>query len=160
MLAQYGYHISALNQIQAVLSCRGNPDGAAMPPDYGLPTCIPMSDATFSVVTAVYTVGGLLGSLVANVVMDRAGRKGAVQASSALFVLGAAVMGAANSLWPLIIGRCATFYVMHGILVNMRSAECSWASVQASDFVSGPSSSPKSRPPRFRVLSVSSIHAY
>ncbi|GJE86819.1 MFS general substrate transporter [Phanerochaete sordida] len=102
---QYGYHISALNQIQAVLSCRDDPTGAIPPEGYGLPTCIPMSDATFSVVTAVYTVGGLLGSLVANVVMDRAGRKGAVQASSALFVLGAAIMSSAASLWPLIIGR-------------------------------------------------------
>lgn len=103
---QYGYHISALNQIQAVLSCRGNPDQLPeLPEGYGLPTCIPMSDATFSVVTSVYTVGGLLGSLVANVVMDNAGRKGAVQASSAMFVLGSAIMGISASLWPLIIGR-------------------------------------------------------
>ncbi|KAF7796537.1 hypothetical protein EIP86_007717 [Pleurotus ostreatoroseus] len=36
-----------------------------------------MSDATFSVVTSVYTVGGFLGSFFANVVMDRWGRKGA-----------------------------------------------------------------------------------
>lgn len=64
-----------------------------------------MSDATFSVVTSVYTVGGLLGSLVANVVMDRWGRKGAVQASSAMFVLGSTVIGVSASLTPLIIGR-------------------------------------------------------
>ncbi len=64
-----------------------------------------MSDATFSVVTAVYTVGGLLGSLFANVIMDRWGRKGAVRASSAMFVLGSGIMGISASLTALIIGR-------------------------------------------------------
>lgn len=64
-----------------------------------------MSDATFSVVTSVYTVGGLLGSLVANVVMDRWGRKGAVRASSVMFVLGSGLMGVSASLSALIVGR-------------------------------------------------------
>ncbi|KIP10323.1 hypothetical protein PHLGIDRAFT_65930 [Phlebiopsis gigantea 11061_1 CR5-6] len=100
---QYGYHISALNQIQDVLTCKGNPTPVISA--LALPTCIPMSDATFSVVTSVYTIGGLLGSLVANVVMDRWGRKGAVRASSAMYVLGAALMAVSGSLLPLIIGR-------------------------------------------------------
>ena len=60
----------------------------------------------FSVVTAVYTIGGLLGSLIANVVMDRYGRKGAVCASGGLVVLGSGLMGISGSLTPLIIGRC------------------------------------------------------
>ncbi|PSR88841.1 hypothetical protein PHLCEN_2v4990 [Hermanssonia centrifuga] len=103
---QYGYHISALNQIQAVLTCRGtDTTDTDIPIQHGLPTCIPMSDATFSVVTAVYTVGGLLGSLFANVIMDRWGRKGAVRASSAMFVLGSGIMGISASLTALIIGR-------------------------------------------------------
>ncbi|KAI0085424.1 general substrate transporter [Irpex rosettiformis] len=102
---QYGYHISALNQIQAVLSCRGAERDVAIPRKYGLPTCIPMSDATFSVVTAVYTVGGLLGSLVANVVMDRWGRRGAVRASAIMFAIGSGIMGISASLGPLIFGR-------------------------------------------------------
>lgn len=64
-----------------------------------------MSDATFSVVTSVYTVGGLLGSLCANVIMDRWGRKGAVRASSVMVMLGSGVMGIAASLFPLMFGR-------------------------------------------------------
>ncbi len=64
-----------------------------------------MSDATFSVVTSVYTVGGFLGSFFANVVMDRWGRKGAVRASSLMVILGSGVMGISASLGPLIIGR-------------------------------------------------------
>ncbi|THH31750.1 hypothetical protein EUX98_g2430 [Antrodiella citrinella] len=89
---QYGYHISALNQIQAVLTCQdvGTTDPATA---YGLPTCIPMTDARFSVVTAVYTIGGLLGSLVANVIMDRYGRKGAIKGAVGVLTQFAIVIG-------------------------------------------------------------------
>ena len=100
---QYGFHISALNQIQAPLTCR-NTNGT-IDIVYGMPTCIPMSDATFSVVTAVYTLGGLLGSLTANVIMDRFGRKEAVQISSLLYALGAAAMGLSPALSSFIVGR-------------------------------------------------------
>jgi len=98
---QYGYHISVLNQIQAVMTCRGSPN----PIQYGLPTCIPMSDFTFSVVTAIFTVGGLTGSLVANIIMDRWGRKGATKASSLLVCGGAVMMGISNSVGMLAFGR-------------------------------------------------------
>jgi len=101
---QYGYHISALNQIQAVLTCRNS---GTQPPDsyLSLPTCIPMSDPTFSVVTSVYNVGGLMGSAGANVFMDRYGRKGAILISSVATLLGAGLMGIAASLTPLLFGR-------------------------------------------------------
>ena len=64
-----------------------------------------MSDGTFSVVTAVYTVGGLLGSMFANVIMDRWGRKGACTISSVAIILGSGIMGVAASLSPLMLGR-------------------------------------------------------
>ncbi|KAJ6606572.1 general substrate transporter [Mycena vulgaris] len=99
---QYGYHISVLNQIQAVLTCKdANPDTR----HYGLPTCLPMSDFKFSAVTAVFTAGGLAGSLVANVVMDRWGRKGAARASSLLVAAGAALMCVSASVGILGLGR-------------------------------------------------------
>ncbi|KZT66806.1 general substrate transporter [Daedalea quercina L-15889] len=104
---QYGFHISSLNQIQAVLTCRAF-DETSPGTHLGMPTCIPMTDATFSVVTSVYTVGGLLGSLGANLVMDRWGRRGAVRASALTTGLGAALMGVSAGLAPLIIGRTLT----------------------------------------------------
>lgn len=64
-----------------------------------------MSDSTFSVVTSVFTVGGLMGSLVANLILDRYGRKGAVQASGALFALGAGLMTISASIGLLMFGR-------------------------------------------------------
>ncbi|TFY54754.1 hypothetical protein EVJ58_g8675 [Rhodofomes roseus] len=73
-----------------------------------MPTCIPMSDATFSVVTSVYTVGGLMGSLGANLVMDRWGRRGAVRISAIATGAGAALMGVSAGLAPLIVGRTLT----------------------------------------------------
>lgn len=106
---QYGYHISSLNQIQAVLTCRDSDPASSSPTiHYGLPTCIPMSDATFSVVTSVYTVGGLLGSMGANVVMDRWGRKGAGRISALATTIGAGLMAVSGSLSILLIGRTLT----------------------------------------------------
>ncbi|KAG1868745.1 general substrate transporter [Suillus tomentosus] len=100
---QYGYHTSALNQLQAVLTCKIADPTAPM--YYGLPTCIPMSDATFSVVTSMYTMGGFFGSLSANIVMDRYGRKGASRLSAVLTAVGSAVFGLSSSVGPLILGR-------------------------------------------------------
>lgn len=98
---QYGYHISALNQLQAVLTCQHFvPDSF-----YGLPTCIPMSDATFSLVTSMFTVGGLLGSLSANLAMDRYGRKGASRLSAVFNIAGAAISCLATSVAPMALGR-------------------------------------------------------
>ncbi|KAH7906478.1 general substrate transporter [Hygrophoropsis aurantiaca] len=100
---QYGYHTSALNQLQAVLTCKVTNEN--YPLHYGLPTCIPMSDTTFSVVTSMFTVGGLCGSIFANVAMDRWGRKGATRASAGLTAAGAALTGLSASVSPLIVGR-------------------------------------------------------
>lgn len=101
--SQYGYHISALNQLQAILTCRSirNPSATY----YNLPVCIPMSDATFSVVTSIFTVGGLCGSVSANVAMDKWGRKGAIRLSAVATALGAGFMGIAGSVGALLLGR-------------------------------------------------------
>jgi len=64
-----------------------------------------MSDATFSVVTSVYTIGGFFGSLFANVVMDCYGRRGAARLSAALTAVGAGLFGLSASVGPLILGR-------------------------------------------------------
>lgn len=98
---QYGYHISALNQIQAVLTCRATPRSSSD----GLPTCISMSDATFSLITSMFTVGGFLGSSTASVVMDRRGRKAALQLSGLLVAVGSGLMGVASSAVLLLLGR-------------------------------------------------------
>lgn len=98
---QYGYHISALNQLQAVITCRNVDQGIYR----GLPICIPMSDAAFSVVTSIFTVGGLLGSMSANLAMDRWGRRGATRLSALATVVGSLLMSVSSSVGALLIGR-------------------------------------------------------
>ena len=100
---QYGYHISALNQIQAVLTCKTTADDNS---PLGLPNCIPMTDAQFSALTSVFSVGGLIGSAGANVVMDTRGRRGALRISAILTALGAFSMTFASGYALLLIGRC------------------------------------------------------
>ncbi|KAF9646837.1 general substrate transporter [Thelephora ganbajun] len=99
---QYGYHISALNQIQVVLTCKVTSDDDS---PLGLPNCIPMTDAQFSALTSVFSVGGLIGSAGANVVMDSRGRRGALRISAVLTALGASLMAIASGYAPLVIGR-------------------------------------------------------
>jgi len=99
---QYGYHISALNQIQAVLTCKVTSDDGS---PLGLPNCIPMTDAQFSALTSVFSVGGLIGSAGANVVMDSRGRRGALRISAILTALGGLFMTIASGYAPLLIGR-------------------------------------------------------
>jgi Sugar (and other) transporter len=108
---QYGYHISALNQIQAPLTCQDDVATIMVVRPYGLAPCIEMSDVSFSLVTSIFTVGGLLGSAVANLIMDGSGRKGTLRTCAALTAAGAAVMGLSNSVTLLAIGRCATSIV-------------------------------------------------
>jgi SP family facilitated glucose transporter-like MFS transporter 3 len=103
---QYGYHISALNQIQAVLTCNyDNPHPLTSNPTFSLPRCIPMSDNTFSVVTAVFTVGGLLGSIAASKAIDIFGRKGACRISALFTTIGGGILFASGSVSGLVLGR-------------------------------------------------------
>jgi len=99
---QYGYHISALNQIQGVVTCKttSNDDSPL-----GLPNCILMTDARFSALTSIFSVGGLIGSAGANVVMDTRGRRGALRISACLTAIGAFLMSIASGYTLLVIGR-------------------------------------------------------
>jgi len=67
-----------------------------------------MSDATFSLVTSMFTVGGFLGSSTANIVMERHGRKAAVQISGLFVAVGSGLMAIAPSTFLLLLGRFLT----------------------------------------------------
>ncbi|KAG5221515.1 25S rRNA adenine-N(1) methyltransferase [Salix suchowensis] len=73
-----------------------------------------MDDFTFSAVTAVFTIGGLLGSVVANLVTDKYGRKGATRASALLVALGTAFMTVAGSVGVIAFGRYRSLLVGMG----------------------------------------------
>ncbi|TDL27218.1 general substrate transporter [Rickenella mellea] len=100
---QYGFHISALNQLQSVITCRKT--GGLVDFWLGIPTCVRMTDAQFSAVTASFTAGGLVGSLAGNVLQENYGRKGALRIHAALIALGAGMMTIAASITVLFLGR-------------------------------------------------------
>jgi MFS family permease len=64
-----------------------------------------MSQVAFSFVTAIFTIGGLCGSLVANLIMDSIGRRGTLRLGAILVVIGTAFMGLGTSLFPFLLGR-------------------------------------------------------
>ncbi|KAF9027161.1 general substrate transporter [Hymenopellis radicata] len=96
---QYGYHISVLNQLHESLTC------AVAPSSLELPDCVPMTEFTFSVVTSIFTVGGLVGSLMANVVSDNYGRRPAATLSAAILVLGTLIQAVSSGVTGLCLGR-------------------------------------------------------
>ena len=105
----YGYHIAALNQIQLAIQC-SPPDAPTAPlgssiPTLNLPTCLPMSNTTFGLVTSIFTVGGLMGSLSSNHYMSEYGRKGSARLAAALFFIGSSLGMVAWSSWVLMLGR-------------------------------------------------------
>ena len=64
-----------------------------------------MSDSTFSLVTAIFTLGGLAASLGANIVMDKRGRKAAVKFSGFMNFLGSALMTVGSGVNVMLVGR-------------------------------------------------------
>ena len=64
-----------------------------------------MTDPQFSALTSVFSIGGLIGSAGANVVMDSRGRRGALRISAVLTALGAFLMAIASGYATLVIGR-------------------------------------------------------
>lgn len=124
---QYGYHISELNTPKTVMSCQEAPQvippeglepqfGDMIPPDlyslgsaarseWGTVACIPMNDADFSLVTSIFTLGGLAGSLSASKLADSFGRRGATLISSLLLLVGPVVMSFASTRDMLVVGR-------------------------------------------------------
>ncbi|RSH89293.1 hypothetical protein EHS25_002405 [Saitozyma podzolica] len=68
----YGYHLSELNFPVTSLTCLS----PAFPPPSRLPLCLGLTAPRYSFVTAVFTVGGLVGSLISSWVVLKEGVKG------------------------------------------------------------------------------------
>ncbi|KAG8967614.1 hypothetical protein FRC03_009643 [Tulasnella sp. 419] len=98
----YGYHIACLNQVQLALTCAKPPSSTGA---LSLPTCVPMSTNTFGLITSIFTIGGLLGSLVASRFMHRFGRKGAIKINASLICAGSLIMTIAWNTGLLALGR-------------------------------------------------------
>ena len=96
----YGFHLSELNFPVSSLTCSAS--GTSF---LDLPLCLGLDQHHYGLVTAVYTVGGLLGSLGSAWLVSRQGVKGSITWTGWLNVLGAALMTFAPQWIVLGLGR-------------------------------------------------------
>ncbi|KAI4184159.1 MAG: hypothetical protein L6R41_004950 [Letrouitia leprolyta] len=101
---QFGYHLAELNAPQDVLTCKKKSIQQSALPN-SLPQCIPMTIAQFSVVTSIFTLGGLLGALGAGPSCNRYGRLQTMRLTTISFVLGSALETFAPNIGLMCFGR-------------------------------------------------------
>ncbi|KAM5443726.1 Bifunctional purine biosynthesis protein PurH [Microsporum ferrugineum] len=80
---QFGYHLAELNAPKAVITCEKDHISSS-----NLPQCMPMSPAVFGLVSSSYTLGGLLGALLAGPLSTKYGRLLVLRATTVFFILG------------------------------------------------------------------------
>ncbi|KAF3390402.1 putative metabolite transport protein [Penicillium rolfsii] len=102
---QFGYHLAELNAPQAVVTCSKKSIHPSSPAVKGLPSCIPMNPSQFGLVSSIYTLGGLLGALLAGPISTKYGRRIALLATSVFFVLGPIAETLAPGISILALGR-------------------------------------------------------
>ncbi|KAL8947775.1 MAG: hypothetical protein Q9222_005984 [Ikaeria aurantiellina] len=101
---QFGYHLAELNAPQDVLTCKKeNLQESALPSS--LPHCIPMNTVQFSVVTSIFTLGGLLGALSAGLSCNKYGRLLTMRMTTASFIVGSILETFSTNIPVMCFGR-------------------------------------------------------
>lgn len=91
---------------QAVITCEKKTIRPSSNPTTGtLPQCIRMNPFHFGLVSSIYTLGGLLGALLAGPVATKYGRLFALRATTIFFILGPVAETLAPSIAVLGLGR-------------------------------------------------------
>ncbi|WWC70652.1 uncharacterized protein I206_104603 [Kwoniella pini CBS 10737] len=97
----YGYHLSELNFPVNSLTCIT----PAHPPPSRLPICLDLYATRYSIVTAIFTIGGLVGSLGSSWVVEKEGIKGGLSWTGYLNLIGVLGMSIAPHWYLLALGR-------------------------------------------------------
>lgn len=104
-----------LNAPEDVITCRKKSISAieklmssGTDPSAAQADCIPMGRASFAAISAMFTVGGLIGALAAGPFTSRHGRRPAMQATAAFYLAGSAIETFAASVAVMIIARFLT----------------------------------------------------
>lgn len=83
----FGYHLAELNAPSSVITCATKEFTVqSYPPP--LPQCIPMSTAEFGLVSSIFTIGGLVGALVAGPAAAQYGRLNTMRYTTGAFAIG------------------------------------------------------------------------
>lgn len=98
------YLQSELNAPQNEITC-ANQGIVSVFPAPALPPCIPMGDAMFGLVSSSYTLGGLLGALMAGPLSSKYGRLWTLRSTTAFFMLGPVLASTTASIAQFSLGR-------------------------------------------------------
>lgn len=109
---QYGYHTAELNAPQQVMSCsvfripsEDLPYERTWLGHRGLKQCVPLDDEQIGVITAMFSIGGVLGSYYAGRLADRYGRRKVTFLTSMIGIIGSMMLFGSNSYTGFIVGR-------------------------------------------------------
>ncbi|KAL6942249.1 hypothetical protein ACO0QE_003418 [Hanseniaspora vineae] len=106
---QFGYHMAELNAPQRYLTCdymHGDISKlSSLPTTPRLKTCVKMTDQQYGVITAIFSIGGLVGSFYAGRFADYMGRKNLSIINALMSLTGSLVLSLSNSYWQFIVGR-------------------------------------------------------
>ena len=97
-----GYHLSELNFPVSSLTCLPSEVGMS---SSVLPTCLGLDANRYSLVTAIFTVGGLAGSLASSWLVQKKGLKGGLVYVAWMNVLGVLLMTLSPNWIVLALGR-------------------------------------------------------
>jgi MFS family permease len=107
-----------LNAPQDVITCRHSNPGnalkqalklAAPDKEWGKDVdCIPMTRADFAAISAIFTVGGLIGALGAGPLTSLLGRRLCMMVTAGLYFVGSAIETFATSVAPILLARTLT----------------------------------------------------
>lgn len=107
---QFGYHMSELNSPEAILSCHVSVPGKISYSNtwfgqHGLKQCIPLDTKLIGLITSIFSIGGLVGSLYVGNFSERWGRKKAILLHCVFYTIGSTLNGISNSYYMLLVGR-------------------------------------------------------
>ncbi|KAK4216918.1 vacuolar protein sorting-associated protein 73 [Rhypophila decipiens] len=115
---QFGFHLAELNAPEDVITCRAHTVSTTIgrmlssitgrgdsPPPLD---CIPMTSSEFAAVTAIFTIGGLIGALAAGPTTSARGRWLSMQMTAACFLGGSLVETFSSTRIALSVGRFLT----------------------------------------------------
>nr|KMM66520.1 hypothetical protein CPAG_02859 [Coccidioides posadasii RMSCC 3488] len=107
---QFGYHLAELNAPQAVITCEKKDikllrNLYSSSASSGLPQCIPMNPSQFGFVSSSYSLGGLLGALLAGPFSTKYGRLLALRGTTIFLMLGPVAEALSVSISVFVLGR-------------------------------------------------------
>ncbi|KAI9812930.1 MAG: hypothetical protein M1827_004448 [Pycnora praestabilis] len=100
---QFGFHLAELNTPQAVITCEKKSVSTTSSPT--LPQCIPMNPTLFGLVQSIFTLGGLIGALLAGPAAMKYGRLNTMRSTTTFFVIGPVFEALAPSVAVMTVGR-------------------------------------------------------